>query len=96
MKKTEARRVGDIIAEIIDGGDSRPEFDRQKACWVWGELLGPSVVRVTARRFVLDDTLHVYITSPAIKNELMFMTDALVGRINSAVGAPVIKKIIIH
>lgn len=96
MKRTEARTVGDIIREIMDGADNKPDFDRQQACWLWGELLGPVVNRATVRRYVQDKTLHVYITSAALKNELMYMTDRLVERINDELGAPLINKITIH
>lgn len=96
MKKTEARRVGDIISDIIESGGSQPEFDRQKICYLWSELLGPAVTRATSRRYIEGDVLHVCMTSAALKNELSFMTDALVTRLNDAVGAPVIKKIVLH
>lgn len=96
MKRTEAERVGDIIARVLNAPDTKSEFDRQKASWAWSELLGPTVTRATARRFVDGDVLHVYITSSAIKSELSFMLDALVERINLFVGTPVIKKIVLH
>ncbi|MDO4319810.1 MAG: DUF721 domain-containing protein [Bacteroidales bacterium] len=96
MKKTEARRVGDIISDIIDSGGSQPEFDRQKACYLWSELLGHDINRATVRRYIDGDVMHVYMTSAALKSELSFMTDALVARINDAVGTPVIKKIVLH
>lgn len=97
MKKTEARTVGEIIDEIInDGADHNPEYDRQKIAWLWGELLGPTVVRVTTRRYVEGDTLHVYISSAAIKSELTFMLDPLVKRLNDTVGRQVIKHIRLH
>ena len=96
MKPGEAQSVGEIIARILDNQDSRPEFDRQKACWLWGELLGPTVNRLTTRRYISGTQLHVYISSGAIKNELMYMLDPLVKRINETVGANIITKIILH
>lgn len=96
MKRTDPIAIGDLIARAMDDPDSRPDFDRQKAAWAWGEVLGPTVVRVTTRRFVQGDVLHAYITSSAVKSELSFMLDPLVEKINQVVGAPVIKKIILH
>lgn len=96
MKRTDAIAIGDLIARVMDDPDTRPTFDRQKASWAWGEVLGPSVVRVTSRRYVEGDVLHAYITSAAIKSELSFMLEPLVEKINQAVGTPVIKKIILH
>lgn len=96
MKRTEARSVGDIIRDIIESGGSQPEFDRQKVCYLWSELLGPEINRATVRRYVDGDVMHVYMSSAPLKNELSFITDALVERLNSAVGSPVIKKIVLH
>lgn len=97
MKRTEARSVGEIIGEIIDSGpDARPEYDRQQASWLWSQLLGPSITRVTTRRYVEGDTLHVYISSAAVKSELAFMLDPLIKRINDTIGRPVIRKISLH
>lgn len=96
MKKTEARRVGDIISDIIDDAGTRPEFDRQKVCYLWSDVLGPDITRATTRRYVEGDVLHVYMSSAALKNELSFMLDLLVERLNLAAGDSLIKKIILH
>lgn len=88
--------MGDIIRDIIESGGSQPEFDRQKVCYLWSELLGPEINRATVRRYVDGDVMHVYMSSAPLKNELSFITDALVERLNSAVGSPVIKKIVLH
>jgi len=97
MKRSEARSVGEIIGEIIDSGaDTRPEYDRQQAIWLWSRLLGPTIASVTTRRYVEGDTLHVYISSAAVKSELTFMLDPLVKRINEAIGRTVIRKISLH
>lgn len=96
MKRTDPIAIGELISRVMDDPDSRPNYDRQKASWAWGEILGPTVVKVTSRRYVEGDVLHAYITSSAVKSELTFMLEPLVEKINQAVGAPVIKKIILH
>ena len=96
MKKREALSIGEIIRRAIEQTGKSDEFDRQQACFLWSEIVGPAINRQTTRRWIDRDTLHVTIASAARKNELLFLAPALVDRINSAVGRPVITQIIIH
>lgn len=96
MKRTEALAVGDILKAMIDCDGDSDEFNRQKACYIWGEVVGPHINQVTTRRYVEKDTLHVFISSAPLKSELAFMTAGLIEKINDAVGKKVIKKISIH
>ena len=96
MKRKEAIPVGEIIRRAIEQTGKSDEFDRQQACFLWGEIVGPAINRQTTRRWIDRDTLHVTIASAALKNELLYLTPALVDRINSTVGRPVITRITIH
>lgn len=96
MKRTEALAVGDILKAMIESGGDSGEFDRQKAAFLWSEIAGPTINRVTTRRYVDGDTLHVYISSASIKNELAYMTNGLADKINESLGRRVIKKIALH
>ena len=96
MKRTEAKTVGEIIEEVIRENNLDDDFYAQKACFVWAQVVGPNINRLTIRRFVTGTTLHVFITSAALKNELTFVRDRLVANINEAVGRNVITDIVIH
>ena len=96
MKRTEALAVGDILKAMIESDGDSTTFDRQKICFLWNEVVGATINQVTTRRYVENDTLHVFISSGPIKSELAFMTSGLVEKLNEAVGKKVIKKIAIH
>lgn len=96
MKRSEALAVGDILKAMIESDGDTGEFDRQKASYLWSEIVGPTVNQVTTRRYVAGDILHVYISSGPIKSELAYMADGLVVKINEALGRRVIRKIAIH
>lgn len=96
MKRTEALQVGDLLKAMMESDGSAADFDRQKLCYLWSEIVGPTVNRVTTRRFVENDTFHVYISSGPIKSELAYVTSALVDKLNEAVGRKIIKRIAIH
>lgn len=96
MRRTEAKRIDEIIGEAIEAAGTRDAFNRQRICYLWPEIVGVSINRLTTRRWVERDTLHVCITSAAVKNELSFVASQLVERLNRAAGANVISRIVFH
>lgn len=96
MKQTEPILLGELLKAMVESDGDRDTFDRQKAAYLWGEIVGPTINRATVSRFVEGNTLHVFLNSSVIKSELAFMTGNIIESINSAVGRRIIKKIVIH
>lgn len=96
LKRTDAKRLGTIIDEMFAATGQSDTYDEQRLCYLWAEVAGPTINRYTTRRYVDRGTLHVYITSASLKNELSYLTDALVRKLNEATGRDVISKIEIH
>ena len=96
MKRTEAESIGDILRGFLDTPDSRDQLNRQKVSYFWSRVVGPEVNRHTTRRYVEGNTLHVYIDSATIKNEMAFAANSLIKILNNEVGVSVIDKIIFH
>lgn len=96
MKRTEAQAVGDILKAMIECDGDSAEFDRQKASFLWSEIAGPTINRLTTRRYVEGSTLHVFISSGPMKGELAYMLPGFIEKINEAIGRQVLKKIALH
>lgn len=96
MKKREPQLVSDIIQTAIDRSGTRQAYEQQHICYLWPEVVGPSINRYTTRRWVEHDELHVCIASASLKSELSFLASSLVQRLNAAAGRQVITKIIFH
>lgn len=96
MKQTEAVKVGDLLRLMMESGNDSEEFLRQKASFMWSEVVGPVINKATIRRYVDGDTLHVFIDSAPLKSELSFVTHNIVDKINEAVGKNILRKLIIH
>lgn len=96
MKHSEALSIGDLFKMMMDSSGDTVAFNRQKAAYMWSEIVGPTINRATIRRYVEGDILHVWIDSAPLKSDLAFSLPRLITHINEAVGAPVIKKIVIH
>lgn len=96
MKKQEALTFGQIFDQAIRQAGLEPIYDEQRASYMWPEIVGPTVNRMTTRRYVENGVLHVYINSAPLKSELSFLTENLVRRINENLGKEVIKSIVLH
>lgn len=96
MRKTEALSVGEIIERAIAATGNRDEYARQQALFLWPEVVGPTINRCTVRRWMDRDVMHVCLNSSVLKNELLYLTDSIRGKINSLMGSQVVAKIMIH
>lgn len=96
MKRHEAQSFGELFEKLIDSVGARDTFDQQRICYLWPEVMGPTINRHTMRRWVDGGTLHVVITSAALKSELGMMRTAIVDRLNQAAGKTVITTLQIH
>lgn len=97
MKRTEAESIGAIIDRVMMEGDNSRRVMLQRASYLWVEIAGPGVNRLTTRRYVSDDgVLHLYIASAPLKNELSMNRGRIVEAINERLGQPIITDIQIH
>lgn len=96
MIRKEPKLLGAIIDDMFARTGIMPQYKRQSLAAAWTQVVGPNIAAYTQRAVVADSTLHVYITSPALKEELGYAREALVPRLNSAVGDEIITNIVIH
>lgn len=96
MKQTHPKLVGEIVAEALKQAGLEDAEREHRAAYLWSEVVGPGINRYTVRRYVDHGVMHVYMSSPALKNELSFHRRRLVEAINAAVGAEVIHTIEFH
>ena len=99
MKRRDAIPVGEIIRQAIEEAGQTQAFDRQHICYLWAEAVGPTVNRLTTARWMHNDELHVRIATGAVKNEITFMSDAIVRRLNELAGTsdnPIVRRLIVH
>lgn len=95
MKRTEPKSFAEIFDEGMRQAGMTDTVARQQACYLWPEIVGPGVNSYTFRRYVDDrGTLHVQITSAALRQELAYMKTQLIEQLNRAVGTRAIEDIV--
>lgn len=96
MKRNEPRSFAEIFNEAVEQSGHADTFAEQQAAYLWSEIVGPGVNRLTTRRMVVRGVLHVTITSAALKHELSFHRTRIAALINTRLGKNVITSIEIH
>lgn len=96
MKRTDPIRIDKLIEMAVEQSGNTDTFNRQHVCYLWPEVVGPTINRYTTARWMHNDELHVTIASGPIKNELAFMADAITEHLNRLAGARVVNRLIIH
>lgn len=98
MKRTEPKSFAAIFDEAMERVGASSTLAAQKASYMWPEVVGPGVARYTARRQVAEGgVLHVYITSAPLRQELSYLRERLIERLNNAADTPgAITDIIFH
>lgn len=96
MERIDPMSIRQIIDKVLDTSTRRKDMLEHRASYMWPEIVGPGINRQTTRRYVADGVLHVYISSATIKAELEFAREAIMRRINEAIGSEVITAIRLH
>lgn len=96
MKRNDPLPVGEIIRLAFEQAGQAENIERQQVCSMWPNVVGPTINRMTIRRWVDGDTLHVVISNPALRNDLSFMQDKLITALNNTAGKQIINHIKFH
>lgn len=96
MKRPDPQLVSTIITDMIERLGMTDQMRRDKAAALWPKVAGEAIAALTTRVNVADTTLHVWISSAPLKEELGYARQNLMLAINSALGQDFITNIAIH
>ena len=93
MRRTNSEAVGDLIRQFLRQQGLETPLNEYRLIQGWEHVMGPVIVRYTKNLTIRNQTLHVQLTSPVIRQELMMQRRELTARLNAYVGAQVIADI---
>jgi len=97
VKRSDPLSFRQIFDRVVADAGLTAAVAARRASYLWPEVVGAGVNRYTSRRYVDGTTLHVYITSAPLRNELSFMRAAIIKELNARAGAPdALTDLIIH
>ena len=96
MRRATPMQLGEIIEKMINDTGLRPAMERRSVEAMWPEVAGKHIASYTRRVFLDGKTLHVYIDSASLKEELGYLRDTLTAQINRLAERHAVDAIVIH
>lgn len=62
---------------------------------VWEELMGKTIAKYTDKIQIINSTLFITTSVAPLKNELLYQKEAIIERVNEALGEKLVKEVII-
>lgn len=94
MRRTNSEAVGDLIRQFLRQQGLESPLNEYRLIQGWEHVMGPIIARYTANLTIHNQTLHVQLTSPVLRQELMMQRRELTVRLNAYAGAQVITDIV--
>lgn len=96
MKRQNAQPISNILQRYLREEGLESPLNEYRLIQSWEAVLGQGIARYTGRMFIKNQTLHVHLTSPALRQDLQMARKSLAHRLNEAVGAQVIADIVFY
>ncbi|MBR6444920.1 MAG: DUF721 domain-containing protein [Prevotella sp.] len=96
MFKQQPQAISDILQQLLREQGLETPLRQKRLIDAWEKVTGATVARYTGEKFIKNQTLHVKITSPALRHDLSMMRSQLVKRLNAEVGAMIIADVRIY
>jgi predicted nucleic acid-binding Zn ribbon protein len=94
MKSSSPRPIADVIAKAIQQLGLGTKFKQHEVLDLWSQIVGEQISKVTAAESIRDGKLFVSVKHSTWRNELIFLKQELIARINKRVNQVIINDII--
>lgn len=96
MFKRQVKSLEELLGACLRENGLETPLLEKRLIDAWEQVTGKTVAQYTGDRFIKNQTLHVKITNPALRQDLTMMRSRLVKRLNETVGAVIITNIRIY
>lgn len=94
MKRSHSESLGELVRQYLRQQGLEAPLNEFRLINGWEHVMGPIIARYTRDIVIRNQTLHVQISSPVLRQELMMQRHELVARLNAYVGSQVIIDIV--
>lgn len=96
MKRAYPTPLGTIIEDMLNRASNDPETRRQYIIGLWPKIAGEHIAQYTTSVQLIGRSLHVYINSASLKEQLGYLRATLATHYNNTLGENAIDNIILH
>jgi len=92
-KDTQIDRLGAVLEHSLKRFDLSSRLNEYGVWPIWNEVVGPTVARNAQPEKIRNGTLFVKVTTPVWMQQLQYMKDIIVEKLNQRLRAEVVEKI---
>lgn len=93
MRKTNTERISDVVIQFMRQEGIETPYNQYRIVRAWPDVMGDMVAKYTNNIYIKNQTLHVQILSPSLKQNLQSEHRQIARRLNEHVGAQVIEDV---
>lgn len=93
MRRSNTERIDTIVQQFMRLNGIETPYNQYRLIQAWPIVMGSLIQRYTGDIFIKNQTLHVKITSPAVKQNLLMEHRSIARKLNEYVDAQVIEDI---
>jgi predicted nucleic acid-binding Zn ribbon protein len=94
MMAAAPKRLGSVLPALLEKLGLSGGIRNHQLLDRWGEIVGPKIAEVSTADRLIDGKLWISVSHPAWRNELVFMKQELIDKVNEAFGEDIVKDII--
>jgi len=92
-KDTQVERLGAVLEQSLKRFDLSSRLNEYGVWPIWNNVVGPTVARNAQPEKIRNGILFVKVTSPVWMQQLQYMKDLIVEKLNQRLGTDLVKKI---
>ena len=93
QKKSQLERIGEVLDKSLKRFDLGPRLDEYGVWTIWNEIVGPTIARNAQPEKIRNGTLFVKVSSPVWMQQLQFMKEMIVEKLNHRLECDIVKNI---
>jgi predicted nucleic acid-binding Zn ribbon protein len=94
MKKHEPKTLAEALSRAMEELGLGPKMREYDVVNLWASIVGEQIARVAHAESIANGKLLVRVTKSTWRNELVFLKQELIARINGAMKQDIVKDII--
>ena len=88
--------LGDALKHFMNHSRLKGSIQALQIEDVWEKLMGKTIAKYTDKIQIRNKTLYISTNMAPLKQELLYQKDAIVQRVNEALGENVVKEVVIQ
>lgn len=95
MNKDNLKSIKELLSDFSQQKNIKKPLLEARVVNIWKPIMGDLIDRYTETIYVSNKTLFVKVKVSALKNELLYLQEDIINRINKEIGEDFIKKLVI-